>query len=119
MGKQGGNIARSRRNRKIILLDELNYRPHDAVMAATPYEKTMARALILLSFKPRTVAQMRERLLEKEWAEEAIVDRVVDRPHCADFSPLRVAILHAEPFVDPDLGVRVPVVLAATACSRC
>lgn len=79
MGKQAGNIARSRRNRKIILLDELNYRAHDVVMAATPYEKTMERALRLLSFKPRTVAQMRERLLEKEWAEEQVVDRVIER----------------------------------------
>jgi regulatory protein len=39
----------------------------------------MERALKLLSFKPRSIAQMRERLLEKEWAEEAIVDRVVER----------------------------------------
>jgi len=48
-------------------------------MPATPYEKTMERALKLLSFKPRSIAQMRERLLEKEWAEEAIVDRVIER----------------------------------------
>lgn len=48
-------------------------------MAATPYEKTMNRALKLLSFKPRSVAEMRERLLEKEWAEAAIVDQVVAR----------------------------------------
>lgn len=48
-------------------------------MAATPYEKTMGRALRLLSFKPRTIAEMRERLLEKVWAEETIVDQVVAR----------------------------------------
>jgi regulatory protein len=48
-------------------------------MAATPYEKTMERALKLLSFKPRSIAQMRERLLENDWAEEAIVDRVIER----------------------------------------
>jgi len=48
-------------------------------MAATPYEKTMERALKLLSFKPRSIAQMRERLLEKEWAEEEVVDRVIER----------------------------------------
>src|SRR4051812_41845758 len=29
LGKQAGNIARSRRNRKIILLDELKCRAHD------------------------------------------------------------------------------------------
>lgn len=49
------------------------------LMAVTPYEKTMNRALRLLSFKPRSVAQMRERLLEKEWAEAHIVDQVVAR----------------------------------------
>ncbi|MFN0110803.1 MAG: regulatory protein RecX [Blastocatellia bacterium] len=49
------------------------------LMAVTPYEKTMNRALRLLSFKPRSVTQMRERLLEKEWAEAAIVDQVVAR----------------------------------------
>lgn len=79
MGKQAGNIARSLRNRKIVLLDESNCRAHDVVMAATPYEKTMERALRLLSFKPRTIAQMRERLLEKEWAQAEIVDQVIER----------------------------------------
>lgn len=48
-------------------------------MAATPYEKTMDRALKLLSFKPRSIAELRERLLEKVWAEEPIVDQVIKR----------------------------------------
>lgn len=48
-------------------------------MAVTPYEKTMNRALKLLSFKPRSIAEMRERLLEKDWAEESIVEQVVVR----------------------------------------
>ena len=48
-------------------------------MAATPYEKTMERALKLLSFKPRSIAELHERLLEKEWAEESIVDQVIAR----------------------------------------
>ena len=48
-------------------------------MAATPYEKTMERALKLLSFKPRSIAELHERLLEKEWAEETIVDQVIAR----------------------------------------
>lgn len=49
------------------------------VMARTPYEKTMERALKLLSFKPRSIAELRERLLEKIWAEEAVVDQVIAR----------------------------------------
>lgn len=54
-------------------------RLHDEAMAATPYEKTMNRAFKLLSFKPRSIAELRERLLEKVWAEEAIVDQVIAR----------------------------------------
>ncbi len=48
-------------------------------MAATPYEKTMERALKLLSFKPRSITELHERLLEKEWAEESTVDQVISR----------------------------------------
>ncbi len=48
-------------------------------MAATAYEKTMERALRLLSFKPRSIAELRERLLEKIWAEQAVVDQVIER----------------------------------------
>ncbi|MCI0336077.1 MAG: RecX family transcriptional regulator [Acidobacteria bacterium] len=48
-------------------------------MAATPYEKTLERALKLLSYKPRSVAELRERLLEKEWADETTVDQVIAR----------------------------------------
>jgi regulatory protein len=48
-------------------------------MTKTPYEKTFERALRLLSYKPRTVAEMRARLLEKDWADEATVAQVVTR----------------------------------------
>ncbi len=48
-------------------------------MTKTPYERTFDRALRLLAYKPRTVAEMRVRLLEKDWAEEAVVDQVVAR----------------------------------------
>lgn len=48
-------------------------------MAATPYEKTMNRAMNLLSFKPRSIAEMRERLMEKVWAEAAVVEQVIAR----------------------------------------
>lgn len=39
----------------------------------------MARALKLISVKPRTVAELRTRLLEKEWADAAIVAHVLSR----------------------------------------
>lgn len=48
-------------------------------MEQTPYERTLARAFRLLAAKPRSVAELRERLLEKPWADEATVDRVISR----------------------------------------
>jgi regulatory protein len=48
-------------------------------MTKTPYEKTFERALNLLSYKPRSLAEMRARLMEKDWAEEAVVDQVIAR----------------------------------------
>jgi regulatory protein len=54
-------------------------RPHDSVMTKTPYEKTFERALNLLSYKPRSLAEMRARLMEKDWAEEAVVAQVLAR----------------------------------------
>ncbi|MBL8188986.1 MAG: RecX family transcriptional regulator [Acidobacteria bacterium] len=39
----------------------------------------MERALKLLSFKPRSIAELRERLLEKEWADAAVVEQVITR----------------------------------------
>ena len=43
------------------------------------YEKTIKRAFNILSAKPRSIAEMRTRLLEKEWATEEIVERVINR----------------------------------------
>ena len=43
------------------------------------YEKTLRRAFNILSAKPRSVAEMRTRLLEKEWATTEIVERVIAR----------------------------------------
>jgi regulatory protein len=42
-------------------------------------ERTMQRAVKLLAAKPRSVAELRERLLEKEWTNEAIVDAVLKK----------------------------------------
>ncbi len=43
------------------------------------YERTMRRAFNLLSAKPRSLAELRERLLEKEWADAEVVDRAIAR----------------------------------------
>ncbi len=42
-------------------------------------EKTMNRAVKLLAAKPRSIGELRERLLEKLWTNEAIVDAVVEK----------------------------------------
>jgi len=40
-------------------------------------ERTMNRAVKMLAAKPRSVGELRERLLEKNWTNAAIVDRVI------------------------------------------
>ena len=42
-------------------------------------ERTMNRAVKLLAAKPRSVAELRERLLEKAWTDSEIVDRVLEK----------------------------------------
>lgn len=42
-------------------------------------QKTFDRAVNLLAFKPRSIAELRERLLEKDWTTEEIVDSVLDK----------------------------------------
>ena len=42
-------------------------------------ERTMNRAVKLLAAKPRSVRELRERLLEKLWTDETIVDAVIEK----------------------------------------
>lgn len=42
-------------------------------------ERTMNRAVRLLAAKPRSVAELRERLLEKNWTNSEIVGRVLEK----------------------------------------
>jgi regulatory protein len=42
-------------------------------------EKTMHRAVKLLAAKPRSVVELRERLLEKSWTNAEIVNEILDR----------------------------------------
>ena len=42
-------------------------------------KRTMDRAVRLLAAKPRAVRELRERLLEKRWTNEEIVDAVIDK----------------------------------------
>jgi regulatory protein len=42
-------------------------------------ERTMNRAVKLLAAKPRSIAELRERLLEKGWTNDSIVETVIDK----------------------------------------
>ena len=54
-------------------------RERNVTDAARARERTMNRAMKLLAAKPRSVTELRERLLEKLWTDEAIVDSVIER----------------------------------------
>src|SRR5918997_1813760 len=42
-------------------------------------ERTFQRAVKLLAAKPRSIAELRERLLEKQWTDEATVEAVITK----------------------------------------
>jgi regulatory protein len=42
-------------------------------------QKTFDRAVNLLAYKARTINELRERLLEKQWTNERIVDEVIEK----------------------------------------
>jgi regulatory protein len=52
-------------------------RPQRPLNPEKARERTFQRAVKLLAAKPRSVAELRERLLEKEWANEEIVEAVL------------------------------------------
>src|ERR1044072_4410537 len=49
-------------------------RPVRPVDAEKARERTLQRAVKLLAAKPRSIEELRERLLEKNWADEAAAD---------------------------------------------
>ena len=51
-------------------------RPADPAKART---RTIQRAVKLLAAKPRSIGELRERLLEKEWATEEAVDAAIEK----------------------------------------
>lgn len=54
-------------------------KPKPPINAERAREKTMTRAFNILSVKPYSVADMRRRLLEKDWTTPEIVDAVLER----------------------------------------
>jgi regulatory protein len=54
-------------------------KPKPAINPERAREKTMTRAFNILSVKPYSVAEMRRRLLEKDWTTPEIVDAVLEK----------------------------------------
>jgi len=42
-------------------------------------QRTFDRAVNLLTYKPRSIEELRERLLEKDWTNEQIVDEIIEK----------------------------------------
>ena len=62
---------RSRRTKKSLEVEQLS--------AEEARRRVFARAIKLLAAKPRSVADLRERLLERRWARKEVVDEAIDR----------------------------------------
>lgn len=54
-------------------------RPRPAPDPEQARARTLQRAVKLLAAKPRSIAELRERLLEKEWTNEEIVEATLDK----------------------------------------
>ena len=65
---------RNRRPTKLRVDEEAEQRPLDPQKARA---RTLQRAVKLLAAKPRSIAELRERLLEKEWTNEEAVDAAI------------------------------------------
>src|SRR3712207_3299811 len=80
--------------------DEADEKPRRAADPEKARARTLQRAVKLLAAKPRSVAELRERLLEKGWADEAAADYAVakltaygylnDEQFALTFAPSRV-----------------------------
>ena len=59
--------------------EEAEQRPARPLDPEKARARTMQRAVKLLAAKPRSVAELRERLLEKEWTNEDVVEAVLKK----------------------------------------
>lgn len=83
MAFRGGSKKRARARRppnpadRQLREDVAAEKPRRAVDPEKSRTRTLQRAVKLLAAKPRSVAELRERLLEKEWTDEAAADYAV------------------------------------------
>jgi regulatory protein len=67
------------RPRNVRRAGEEEERPRRPLDPEKARERTLQRAVKLLAAKPRSVAELRERLLEKEWTDEAAVEHALGK----------------------------------------
>ncbi|HZB44652.1 MAG TPA: regulatory protein RecX [Pyrinomonadaceae bacterium] len=70
---------RRKSNARDVREDLEEKRPARPVDAEKARARTLQRAAKLLAAKPRSVEELRERLLEKQWADEAAVDYALEK----------------------------------------
>ena len=70
-----------KRNWRVKPLENLEdaEKPKREINPEKARQKTFDRAVNLLTYKPRSIAELRERLLEKDWTTAEIVDSVLDK----------------------------------------
>ena len=68
-----------RRKPRDINSDAAEAKPKRVLDPERARARTLQRAVKLLAAKPRSIAELRERLLEKEWADEAAVDAALSK----------------------------------------
>lgn len=68
-----------KRNWRKPQTDETDEKPKREINPEKARQKTFDRAVNLLTYKPRSIAELRTRLLEKDWTNEEIVDAVLDK----------------------------------------
>lgn len=70
-------MRRPRRKANVRDINETEAKPKRALDPEKSRTRTLQRAVKLLAAKPRSVAELRERLLEKEWTTEEAADYAV------------------------------------------
>lgn len=70
---------RSWKSKSVNVREEGAETPARPLNAEKARERTFQRAVKLLAAKPRSIAELRERLLEKQWTNEQIVDAALAR----------------------------------------
>jgi len=68
-----------KRNWRKPQTDETDETPKREMAPEKARQKTFDRAVNLLTYKPRSIAELRTRLLEKDWASEELVEEVIEK----------------------------------------